>query len=65
MLTEYYFKIEHVKKSDNARADALSRKKKLQESDKILGTLFKKNNNEKIRYNHLQLSGIYKTPISL
>jgi len=29
MLTEYYFKIEHVKKSNNARADALSRKKEL------------------------------------
>jgi len=27
MLTEYYFKIEHVKKSDNTKADALSRKK--------------------------------------
>jgi len=29
MLTEYYFKIEHVKGLDNARADTLSRKKKL------------------------------------
>jgi len=29
MLTKYHFKIKHVKKSDNAKADALSRKKKL------------------------------------
>jgi len=29
MLAEYHFKIEHVKGSDNARADTLSRKEKL------------------------------------
>jgi len=29
MLTEYYFKIEHVRGLDNARADALSRKEEL------------------------------------
>jgi len=29
MLAEYYFEIEHVKGSDNARADALSKKEKL------------------------------------
>jgi len=29
MLAEYHFKIEHVKGSDNAKADALSRKKEL------------------------------------
>jgi len=29
MLAKYYFKIEHVKKSDNARADTLSKKEKL------------------------------------
>ena len=27
MLAEYYFKIKHVKKSDNTRADALNKKK--------------------------------------
>ena len=48
MLTEYYFKIEHVKGSDNARADALSRKEKLQRNNKVLGTLFKKSSNERI-----------------
>jgi len=29
MLAEYHFKIKHVKGSDNARADALSRKEEL------------------------------------
>jgi len=29
MLVEYHFEIEHVKGSDNARADALSRKEEL------------------------------------
>ena len=26
MLTEYYFKIKHIKGTDNARADTLSKK---------------------------------------
>jgi len=52
MLTKYYFKIKHVKRSDNAKADALSRKKELQKSDKVSGTLFKENNNKRIKYNH-------------
>jgi len=29
MLIEYYFKIQHTKGTDNARADALSRKAEL------------------------------------
>jgi len=29
MLIEYYFEIEHIKGLNNARADALSRKKEL------------------------------------
>jgi len=29
MLVEYYFEIEHIKGTDNARADALSRKAEL------------------------------------
>ena len=48
MLAEYYFKIEHVKESDNAKADALSRKKELQRNNKISGALFKESNNRKI-----------------
>jgi len=60
MLTEYYFKIEHVKGLDNARADALNRKEELQRNNKMLGTLFKESSNRKIWYNHLQLSGTHK-----
>jgi len=29
MLTEYYFKIEYIKGTDNAKVDALSRKAEL------------------------------------
>ena len=65
MLIKYYFEIKHVKGSDNVRANALNRKKKLQKNDKVSGTLFKKDENGKIRYNHPQLSAIYKTSISL
>jgi len=60
MLTKYHFEIEHVKGSDNARADALSRKKELQENDKVSGTLLKSNENGKIRYNHPQLLGMHE-----
>jgi len=61
MLAEYYFEIKHVKGSDNARADTLSKKKKLQRSNKVSGALFKEDNNRKIRYNHPHLLKIYKT----
>ena len=64
MLAEYYFKIKHVKRTDNAKTDALSRKKELQGSDKVSEALFKKDNNGRIKYNHLQLLKIYKTPIN-
>jgi len=65
MLAEYHFKIEHVKGLDNARANALSRKEKLQRSDKMSGTLFKENSNGKIWYNYPQLLGTYKALKSL
>ena len=65
MLTKYYFKIKHVKRLNNAKADALSRKKELQENSKVSGTLFKENSNKKIRYNHSQLLKIYKALGSL
>jgi len=55
MLTEYYFKIEHVKGLDNAKADALSKKEELQRSDKISEALFKESSDGKIWYNYLQL----------
>jgi len=42
MLTEYHFKIQHTKGIDNAQADALSRKAKLQSNKKLLGALLRK-----------------------
>jgi len=60
MLTEYHFKIKHVKGSDNTKADTLSRKKELQRSDKVSGALFKESSNGKIWYNHPQLSGTHE-----
>ena len=39
MLTEYHFEIQYTKGTDNARADALSRKAKLQNNEKPLGAL--------------------------
>ena len=65
MLTEYYFEIEHVKGLNNARADALSRKEKLQGNNKVSGALFKESSNGKIRYNYPQLLETYKVPESL
>ena len=65
MLTKYYFKIKHVKGSDNAKTDALSRKKELQSNNKVLKTLLKLKENRRIQYNHPQLAGIYKALVSL
>ena len=65
MLIEYHFEIEHVKESNNARADALNKKKELQRDDKMSGALFKKSSNGKIWYNHPQLSKTYKALKSL
>jgi len=65
MLIEYYFKIQHTKGIDNARADALSRKAKLQSNEKLLGALLRKNQDGLIRYNYPKIiatkeSQIYK-----
>jgi len=53
MLVEYYFKIEHIKGTDNTRVDVLSRKAELQDKEKIEGVILKIDNNRKIRYNYL------------
>ena len=42
MLIEYHFKIQYTKGTDNARADTLSRKAKLQNNKKPLGALLQK-----------------------
>ena len=60
MLAEYYFKIEHIKGSDNAKANTLNRKKELQSNNKVSGALLKLKENEKIQYNHPQLARTYK-----
>ena len=52
MLIEYYFKIQYTKGPKNIRADALSRKAKLQNNKKLLGVILKKDNNRLIRYNY-------------
>jgi len=53
MLAEYYFEIKYTKGTDNARADALSKKTELQGKEKIKGVILKKNKDGKIRYNYL------------
>jgi len=65
MLIEYHFKIQCTKGTDNARADALSRKAKLQNNDKPLGALLRKDIDGVIRYNYPKVavtkeSQIYK-----
>ena len=60
MLTEYYFKIKYIKGTDNTKADALSKKKKLQNNNKISGALLKLKGNIKIWYNHPQLTRTHK-----
>jgi len=42
MLIEYHFEIQHTKGTDNARADALSRRAELQSNKKLLGALLRK-----------------------
>jgi len=55
MLIEYYFEIQYTKGTDNARADALSRKAKLQSNKKLLGALLQKDQDGLIRYNYLKI----------
>ena len=42
MLIKYHFKIQYTKGTKNARVDALSRKAKLQNGEKPLGALLRK-----------------------
>ncbi len=55
MLLKYYFKIKHVKETDNARTNALNKKIKLQRLEKSLKAILKFYENGKIKYNHLKL----------
>ena len=53
ILAEYYFKIKHIKGTDNARADIFSKKAELQNKKKLLGAMLYINKNRKIKYNYL------------
>jgi len=53
MLAEYYFKIKHIKGTDNTRVDVLSRKVELQDKKKVKGVILRMDNDSKIRYNYL------------
>ena len=55
MLIEYYFKIQYTKGTKNIRVDALSKKAELQNNNKLLGVMLKKDNNGLIRYNYPKL----------
>ena len=55
MLIEYYFKIQYTKGIENIRADALSRKAKLQNNKKLLGAMLRKDKDGLIRYNYPKL----------
>ena len=56
MLAEYYFKIQYTKGIDNTRANALSRKAKLQNDKKPLGALLRKDIDGLIRYNYPKIA---------
>ena len=58
MLIKYYFKIQYTKETENVRADALSRKAKLQNNKKLLGVLLRQDKDRLIRYNYLKLIAI-------
>ena len=52
MLIEYYFKIQYTKGTKNVRVDVLSRKAKLQNNEKLLGVILKRDSNGLIKYNY-------------
>jgi len=64
MLTEYYFKIQHTKGTENTRVDALSRKVELQNNKKPLGAILRKDKDRLIRYNHPKLAAIVKKDLN-
>ena len=60
MLIEYYFKIQYTKGTKNIRADALSRKAKLQNNKKPLGAILYKDSDGLIKYNYPKIIATYK-----
>ena len=55
MLIEYYFKVQYTKGTKNARVDILSRKTELQNKEKLLGVILRKDKDRLIRYNYPKL----------
>ena len=64
ILVEYYFKIKHIKGTNNIKADTLSRKVKLQGNKKLLDVILRIDKDSKIKYNYLKLIAVYKVPKS-
>ena len=58
MLIKYYFKIQYIKEIENIKADALSRKAKLQNSKKLLEVMLRQDKDRLIRYNYFKLTAI-------
>ena len=56
MLIEYYFKIQYTKGIENIRVDALSRKAKLQNNEKLLGAILRRDKDGLIRYNYPKIA---------
>ena len=55
MLIEYHFKIQYTKGTENIRVDALSRKAELQNNEKLLGAMLRRDKDRFIRYNYPKL----------
>ena len=55
MLTEYYFEIQYTKGTENIRVDALSRRVELQNKEKPLGAILRKDKDGLIRYNYSKI----------
>ena len=56
MLTEYYFKIQYTKGTENTQADILSRKAELWNKEKLLGVMLRKDEDGLIRYNYPKIA---------
>ena len=63
MLIEYHFKIQYTKGTKNIYVDAFSRKAKLQNNEKPLQAMLRKDKDRSIRYNYLKIAVTQKMQI--